>query len=126
MREKVPSPNKLEHTPEQIHRFWNFIMGDDMDFYEEQILHLSDDEQRKFFQDNPDFMSKYLSSRDRIDLLKDKTYREILRKIKEYEGGKRYALILKLKKNINEPNIESEEENIETNVKQLDNCQIDK
>ena len=30
-------------------RFLNFIIGDDMDFYEEYIVHLSDDEQQEFF-----------------------------------------------------------------------------
>lgn len=88
MGEKIPSPNELHPTPEQMHRFWNFIKGNDLDFYEEYIIHLSDDEQKDFFEDNPDFMSEFLLVHDRIDLLKDKAYRGILRKIKEYEGGK--------------------------------------
>mgnify|MGYP000846733861 CR=1 FL=1 len=34
-------------TPEQHERFHKFIMGDDMDFYEEYVIHLSHNEQEK-------------------------------------------------------------------------------
>ncbi len=74
-------------TSEQ--KFWKFILGDDLDFYEEYTINLSDEEQQEFFADNPDFMSQYPISRDKIYLLRDVVFREILRKIKEYEGGKR-------------------------------------
>ncbi len=33
-------------------------MGDDLDFYEEYTIHLSDEEQEEFFRDNPDFRSE--------------------------------------------------------------------
>ena len=66
-----------------------FVFGDDLDFYEEYTINLSDKEQQEFFADNPDFMSQYPISRDKIYLLRDVVFRGILRKIKEYEGGKR-------------------------------------
>ena len=70
-------------------RFWKFVMGDDLDFYEEYTIFLSDEEQKEFFDENPDFMCDYPISRDKMYLLKDVVFRRILRKIKEYEGGKR-------------------------------------
>ena len=73
---------------EQEKRFWKFIMGDDLDFYEEYTIHLSDDEQEKFFDENPDFMCDYPISRDKMYLLRDVVYRGILRRIREYEGEK--------------------------------------
>lgn len=74
---------------EQEKRFQKFITGNDLDFYEEYTIHLTDEEQKKFFDKNPDFMCDYPVSRDRMYLLKDEMFRGILRKIKEYEGGKR-------------------------------------
>ena len=74
---------------EQDKRFWKFIMGDDLDFYEEYTIHLTDEEQEKFFEENPDFMCDYPVSRDKMYLLRDVVFREILRRIREYEGGKR-------------------------------------
>ncbi len=44
---------------EQCIKFLNFIFGDDLDFYEEFAIHLSDEEQEKFFDDNPDFMCDF-------------------------------------------------------------------
>ena len=41
-------------SPEQLQRFFNFIMGDDLDFYEEYTVYLTEEEQEKFFQDNPE------------------------------------------------------------------------
>lgn len=73
-------------------RFFNFIMGDDMDFYEEYIVRLSDDEQKIFFRDNPEFMSDYAVNDNRIVLLRDRLYRKILRKIKRYEEEKNYGI----------------------------------
>ena len=70
-------------------QFWKFVMGDDLDFYEEYTIFLSDEEQKEFFDENPDFMCDYPISRDKMYLLKDVVFRGILRKIKEYEGGKR-------------------------------------
>lgn len=66
-----------------------FISGDDLNFYEEYTINLSDEEQRRFFDDNPDFMQEFPVSRDKIYLLRDPVFRGILKRIKEYKGGKR-------------------------------------
>lgn len=79
----------MEWTEEKIKRFEKFILGDDMDFYEEYIIHLTDEEQKKFFAENPNFMSEYPISRNKIYLLKDPIYRGLMRKIKKYENNKR-------------------------------------
>lgn len=68
---------------EQEKRFWKFIFGDDLDFYEEYTIHLNDEEQEKFFDENPDFMCEYSLSRNKMYLLRDSMYRGILRKIKK-------------------------------------------
>lgn len=73
-------------TPEQ--KFWKFISGDDLDFYEEYTIHLTDEEQQEFFDNNPDFMSEFLVSRDKIYLLRDPVFRRILRRIKKYGSVK--------------------------------------
>lgn len=88
MREDISIPDVADLTPEQLDRFWRFVTGDDLDFYEEYTIHLSDEEQEKFFEDNPDFMSEFPVSRDNMYLLRDKSFRGILRKIKRYEGGR--------------------------------------
>lgn len=77
----------MEWTKEQIKRFEKFILGDDMDCYEEYTIHLTDEEQKKFFAENPDFMSEYPISRDKIYLLKDPIYRGLMRKIKNYDNN---------------------------------------
>lgn len=79
--------HSVKLTPEQ--KFWKFISGDDLDFYEEYTINLLDEEQQEFFDENPDFMMEFPISRDKIYLLRDVVFRGILRKIKEYEGGKR-------------------------------------
>ena len=83
----VPKTNDINMTEEQEEKFLKIIFEDDLDFYEEFTIHLTDEQQEKFFEENPDFMSEYPISRDMIYLLKDKMFREILRKIKRYEGG---------------------------------------
>jgi len=59
-------------TFEQAKRFLGFIMEDDLNFYEEYVIDLSDKEQERFFNENPDFMSEFPVGRDNIGLLKDK------------------------------------------------------
>lgn len=77
--------HQLHWKRENWERFCKFITGDDLDFYEEWTIHLSDAEQEVFFRENPDFMSEYPISRDMIYLLKDPLYRRIMRAIKKYE-----------------------------------------
>lgn len=71
-------------SAEQLQKFSDFIMGDDLDFYEQFILGLPDDKQEEFFNEVPDFMSDFPVWCGRIDLLRDRLYRGILRKIKRY------------------------------------------
>lgn len=71
----------------QFEKFWKLIMEDDLEFYEEFIIHLPDEEQKSFFEEVPDFMSDFPVWCGRIDLLKDRMYRKILRRIKLYAEG---------------------------------------
>ena len=61
--------------------FWKFLIGDDLDFYEEFLIELSDEEIHKFYKENPDFMKEYGMYEGRLDILRDKMYRGILRGI---------------------------------------------
>lgn len=70
---------------EQNTKFLDLILGDDLDFYEEFVVNLSDEDQLKFLEENPKFMSCYGIDKDNILMLRDKSYRGILRKIKRYE-----------------------------------------
>ena len=56
--------------------------GDDLDFYEECLINLTDEQLKQFFRENPEFMEEYHMYEGRLLLLKNKNYREILRKIK--------------------------------------------
>lgn len=87
-------------SAEQLQRFFDFIMGDDLDFYEEYTINLTGEEQERFFGDNPDFMMDVRGEcdvecemecdmeRDRMDLVKERIFKEIMRKISEYEDGR--------------------------------------
>lgn len=79
----------MKWTKDQYERFEKFILGDDMDFYEEYTINLSDEEQEKFFAENPDFLSGYPIDRNKIKLLGDPIYRGLMRKIKRYEESKK-------------------------------------
>ncbi len=81
-------PEDVHMTEVQSKRFWKFVFGDDLEFYEEYTIYLTDEEQKKFFDENPEFMCDYPISRDKLYLLRDVVFRGILRKIKEIEGGK--------------------------------------
>ena len=82
----VPKPCEICMSEKQLVRFFDFIMGDDLDFYEEYTVNLTDGEQERIFRDNPDFMLGFGVGCDRIGLLRDRIYRGILRKIRELEG----------------------------------------
>ena len=75
-------------TKEMQTRFLNYLEGDDLDFYEEFVMNLSDEEQLEFLEENPKFMYSYGSDKDNFLILKDKSYRNILRKIKRNEGNR--------------------------------------
>lgn len=72
----------------KVRQFYKYIFGSDLDFYEEFTIHLSDEEQGRFFDDNPDFMCDFPVKRDKMYLLKERMFRRILRKIGKCEGGK--------------------------------------
>ena len=87
LKNDIPRPDDIHMTEEQERRFWEFVLGDDLDFYEEYTIYLTDEQQQIFFVDNPDFMSEFPVSRGKMYLLRDKMFRDILRKIKRYEEG---------------------------------------
>lgn len=68
-------------TSEQNARFSKFIKMDDLDFYEKYIINLTDEQQEEFFKECPDFMSDFPLWCGDIELLKDRLYRGIMRKI---------------------------------------------
>lgn len=74
--------SKNEFTEEEIERFRKFIEGDDLDFYEKNLLNQPEEVQRQFFEQHPDFLSEYRFDPLRengIRLLQDEIFREILR-----------------------------------------------
>ena len=50
---------------------------------------MTEEEQEKFFAENPDFISEYPIICDKIYLLKDPMYRGLMRKIKKYDENNR-------------------------------------
>ena len=62
LKYSVPKPSEIYMSVEQLQRFFDFIMGDDLDFYDEYTINLTGEEQERI-------------------------YREIMRKISELEDG---------------------------------------
>lgn len=52
----LPKPSEICMSEEQLQRFFGFIKGDDLDFYEEDTVNLTEEEREMFFRDNRDFM----------------------------------------------------------------------
>lgn len=48
MKYSVPKPSKICMSEEQLQRFFDFIMGDDLDFYEEYTVNLTEEERESF------------------------------------------------------------------------------
>ncbi len=71
-----------ELTKEKQERFWRLVAGDDMDYYEDYLLDLPEEEQRAFFMENPDFLSEFGIGVESLHLLQELSYRNILRGIK--------------------------------------------
>lgn len=84
----MPKPSEICMSVEKLHKFFDFVMDDDLDFYEKYTVNLTDEEQGRFFRDNPDFMLEVGRRCDRIYLLRDRIFRRILRRISVYEGEK--------------------------------------
>ena len=68
---------------EQKKKFWNFVYMDDIEFFYEFIADLSDDEQIRFFEETPDFLSDYLNNNETTDLEEDAIYQRIMKKISQ-------------------------------------------
>ena len=56
LKYSVPKPSEVYMSEEQLQRFFDFIMDDDLDFYEEYTVNLTEEERERFFRDNLDFM----------------------------------------------------------------------
>ena len=73
--------SKNEFTGEETERFWKFIEGDDLDFYEQNLLNQPEEVQRHFFEQHPDFLSEYHCDplqENGINLLQDEILRGIM------------------------------------------------
>lgn len=92
LKYSVPKPSEICMSEEQLQRFFDFIMGDDLDFYEEDTVNLTEEEREMFFRDNRDFMTEddgeYDVECDKLNLVKERMFEEILRKIGELENGR--------------------------------------
>ena len=90
LKYSVPKPSEIYMSEEQLQRFFDFIMDDDLDFYEEYTVNLTEEERERFFRDNLDFMTEVgggcKMECNNMDLMKERIYRGILRKISEYVG----------------------------------------
>lgn len=84
----IPKPDEIYLTVKQVQEFLQFVFGNDLDFYEQFIMNLSESEQEKFFDESPEFMNDYPISRKMMYLLRDESFRNILRKIESYEKNK--------------------------------------
>ena len=82
----------MRSTHHRRDTYYRFVMGNDLDFYEDYVINLIDRDQQKFFLENPQLMSELPVSHDKIHLLQDKTFREILRKIVAYEEDKENSI----------------------------------
>ena len=79
-------------TEAQMEQFLKYVDGDDLDFYETVLIDQSEEQQRIFFEQHPEFLSDYqlnpLKSDNAIALLQDEMFRGLMRKIKKLETEK--------------------------------------
>ena len=61
---------------------------DDMDYYEKYLLNATKEERDCYIKEHPDFMNEYPVSYEHRELLQDKIYRGLMRKIRDYEKSK--------------------------------------
>ena len=61
---------------------------DDMDYYEKYLLNATKAERDCYIKEHPDFMNEYPVSYEHRELLQDKIYRGLMRKIRDYEKSK--------------------------------------
>ena len=85
MKKETKHKNTLTLTEEEIERFWQFAEEDDLDFYEKILMNQSEECQRNFFKQYPDFFSEYklnpLKNENGIRLLQDDAVRDLMRRI---------------------------------------------
>ena len=55
---------------------------DDMDYYEKYLLNETKEERDKYIDGHPEFMNEYPVSYEYRELLQDRIYRDLMRKIK--------------------------------------------
>ena len=55
---------------------------DDMDYYEKYLLNVTKEERDCYIKEHPDFMNEHR------ELLQDKMYRGLMRKIRDYEKSR--------------------------------------
>ena len=58
---------------------------DDMDYYEKYLLNVTEKERDRYLKEHPDFLNEYPVSYEHRNLLQDKIYRGLMRKIRDYE-----------------------------------------
>ena len=61
------------------------LKKDDLEFYEEYLLGLTDEQIERFCEENPEFLKEYAVYKERIPLLRDANFRNVLRRLKEEE-----------------------------------------
>lgn len=61
---------------------------DDMDYYEKYLLNATKEERDCYIKEHPDFMNEYPVSYEHRELLQDKIYRGLMRKIRDYEKSR--------------------------------------
>ena len=60
----------------------------DMDYYEKYLLNATKEERDCYIKEHPDFMNEYPVSYEHRELLQDKIYRGLMRKIRDYEKSR--------------------------------------
>ena len=81
----IPKPDEIHISDQQYKRILIYIFEDDLDFYERHLIYLSDNQQKQFFRENPEFMSEYPVSKAKMYLLRNKMFRRVLKKIKMHD-----------------------------------------
>lgn len=62
---------------------------DDLDFFDEFLQDKPEEEIKRFWEDNSDFLRGYPISKEHVDLLKDSAYLGILHNIKNHQETNR-------------------------------------
>jgi len=60
-----------------------FFSGSDMDFYEEMLENLTEEEIKRFMEANPDFLDGDKIDKETLERIKEESLQEILKQISE-------------------------------------------